>query len=374
MDELKKIKALLLQNQKIIRYASSSVSLDSFDEEIIRIYNENAKTIQDFRLDINGFHSNYADYKEKTEQSYIDITANGIDLCVKTKDVVSELNSELRIDGNVIDCTSKWFLVDTENFKLTKTSLTFNGEVNGQTCDIGGWKIAGDSMSGSSLSSGTVNCKNLTLGNAVAKEIDCNPDGISGKAVKLTGLKKDDNAEKDESTTTITGINSNGPIYATNGWNDDEHGCPYSVQYDLLTCDYVYLRSSGGSYSTKNRLTCTEIESTKADEIWSDRRLKKDIETLDLDKAEALMLGIVPVEFDITETKKHAAGYIAQDVLRELEKNGLRGIVTENNGFLGIRYDELIAFRIAQIQRNQKRIDMLREYNKITGGSNEYTR
>lgn len=359
MDELKTIKTLLKQNEKIIRFGSAAVNLQSFDDKILQVYEEDKETVHELRISEAEFLVRFRDYKNETDETLVEITENGIKLCVKSKDVVSELNTDIRL-GNVIEATTKWFLVDTDNFKLTKNSLTFTGEVNGLNCTVGGWSISGDKMDGSSLSSGTVNCSNLRLGNAIAGMIECNPDQISGKAVKLGGLKALDKDDKEESTTTVLGINSLGPIKATNGWNDQEHGCPYSVKYSYLNCRYIYLRGVSETYSTKNRLTCDYIEFWKAGTTWSDRRLKKNIVMLPEEKAESVMLAIEPVEFDIKKTGTHAAGYIAQDVKKAMEDVDLGGIVTEQNGYYGIRYDELITFRIAVIKRNQRKIEKLR--------------
>ncbi len=359
MRDIERIRELLKQNQKIIRFASASVELGSFEDAVIAAYEEDKNTVHELRVSEKEFMSSFSDYKKETDEAIIEITKDGIRMYVKTADVVGELNAELKL-GSVIEATSKWFLVDTSNFKLTKTSLTFTGEVNSDNCKVGGWSISGNSMSGSSLSSGTVNCSYLRLGNAVADLIDCNPDNVSGKTVTLSGLKKLDDEEKSESSTTIEGIVSKGPIYADNGWDDSTHGCPWSVRYHYLECEFMNLRTKSDTYTSKNRLTCDEIYSSKAGSSWSDRRLKKNIETLDGEKAESVMLAIEPSEFDIKKTGSHAAGYIAQDVKKALKKAGLRGVVSKSNGYYGIRYEELIAFRIAVIKRNEEKIEKLR--------------
>lgn len=366
MDDIKKIKALLEQNQKIIRFASASVNLQSFEDTILHVYEKDADTVRELRVSEQEFLLRFQDFKNETDQSIISITKDGIDLCVKKTDVVSELKAELKL-GKTIEATSKWFLVDTNNFKLTKTSLTFTGEVRGDSCTIGGWKISGNTMTGSSLRTGTVKTSYLRLGNAIADLIDCNPDNVEGKAVTLSGLKRLDDEEKDESTTTVLGIVSNGPIYATNGWNDSEHGCPFSVKYTYLSCRYIYLKGRSGTYTTKNRLTCDYVEFWKAGKTWSDRRLKKNIVTIPEEKAESVMLMVEPVEFDIKKTGSHAAGYIAQDMKATLKKEGFEGIATKSRGYYGIRYEELIAFRIAVIKRNQKKIEELRRLRNRNG-------
>ena len=149
MDDIKKIKALLEQNQKIIRFSSASVNLQSFEDSILHAYEKDKETVHELRVSEQEFLLRFQDFKDETDQSIISITKDGINLCVKKKDVVSELKAEIKI-GKTIEATSKWFLVDTDNFKLTKTSLTFTGEVRGASCVIGGWKINGNTMTGSS--------------------------------------------------------------------------------------------------------------------------------------------------------------------------------------------------------------------------------
>ena len=43
MDDITKIKALIEQNQKIIRFASASVNLQSFEDAILHVYEKDAE-------------------------------------------------------------------------------------------------------------------------------------------------------------------------------------------------------------------------------------------------------------------------------------------------------------------------------------------
>lgn len=54
-------------------------------------------------------------------------------------------------------------------------------------------------------------------------------------------------------------------------------------------------------------------------------------------------------------------GYIAQDMKETLEEAELDGIVMQQNGYYAIAYSELTAFRIAEIQENQRMIERIRD-------------
>lgn len=361
MDEIKRIRGYLEQNQKIIHFASESVSLDgSFEESVIRKYNQDQETVQDYSLDIDGFRSAFASFQKESEESVIEIRDNGIKLSVKKKDVVGELNTELKIDGNSINCTTKQFLVDTKNLKITEKDLTFRGTVNGLSCNIGKFGIQEHVMTGgenSTIVSGRIDCNTLNLKNAVASQINCNPEGVSGKKVTMRSSKSLDRDEKEDTNTVVSGLYVKGNIWATNGWNDNSHGTMYNFDYDILSCKSVALMTESGSYTTKNRLRCNLLYSSNEGEEWSDERRKRNIKTLDPEKAADFFKRLRPKRYTVKKTGMENVGYIAQEVKEALEATGLEGIVEEERGYYAIRYPELIAFRIAMVQRNQKMIE-----------------
>lgn len=372
MTELEQIKALLKQNQKIIRFASESVSLGgSFEESVITKYNEDKQTVNDYSLSIDGFRLSYADLKKNTEQALIEIDENGIKMSVKTEDVVSELNTELNLGTNVIDCTAKLFLISTSNMVITKDSLTFTGEVNGLTCKIGGYEISGSTMtgrSGSTIAAGTITAATMNLQHATAEVIDCNPDGVDGKTVTFTSNKKIDTESKEDTNTMVYGLNVSGSIYATYGWdqevdeNGTEHGTEINVYYDTINVHgAISLMSSSGSYTPQNRAVCNEIYSLSKDDWWSDARRKRDIHRIPLEKLETFFEKAEPVRFELIKNGRRAIGYVAQDMAAALEEAGLDGIVMKQNGYYALAYSELTAFRIAQIQENQRMIERIRD-------------
>lgn len=370
MDEIKQIKEYLKQNQKIIRFASDSISLGgSFDETVINDYIEDENTVMEFKTDVDGIRLSFTNFKNSSDQAILEINKNGIDLCVKKKDAVSELNSELQVSTSGINCTSKKFLVNTDNLKITENSLTFNGTVYGTDCNIGGFSISGNNMTGddaNTIVSGTINANYMNLRHAVADLIECNPNNDANKVVNFTSCYRYSDVYNDETSTSVTGLNVVGNIRATYGWNGqtDEtgytHGTEYNLQFDYVTAEACILRSSSGSYSTKNRLRCTTIYSSSKDDTWSDARLKRDVKDLDAAAAEHLILGLRTRKYRLKKSGNKAVGYIAQEIAALTKENGFDGIVARGNGYYALSYSSLIAFRIKMIQNNQMKIEKLR--------------
>lgn len=364
-EELKLLKAALMENRKIIRFASLGVSLESFSDTVVQHWKENKKTVSELRADISGFRVFYADFQRETDEALLDISERGINLSVKKADVVSELNAALRIDGNYIDCRAKRFLVDTDNLKITENSLSFTGTIEGLSCNIGGFSISGSVMNGNeetAIHSGTINCSSMNMRHAIADNIECNPDGISGKRVSLTSLRKNDKESKEETSTLMSGeMRVHGNVLATEGWKrSSEYGTPYSFMYDYLYVKGDIVLNSDGGYKIQHRLRVDTIYSEKSGYEWSDRRYKEDIREIPEDTAEKFFQRIRPVEFMLRKHPENLHyGYIAQEMDAAFQEAGIPSIVASGGEYLGIAYTELIPFRIMIIQSIQKKLEVL---------------
>ena len=349
MEEMDKVKALLMQNQKIIRYASENVSLkDSFSDEFIKEYGELRGKISEYTVSLEGIRYRIQGIESDIE-SNVKILSDKISLSVKKKDVVKELNTELSA-GKGIKLQGERFKVDTERFKVNEAGIQFKGEVNATTGKLGGFLISGNSLIGAentSIGAGIINTANMTMTRVV-----------------WTSDRTIDKDAKTESTTTFKGeMNVSGNIYATYGWNQqidpdgDPHGTDFNFHIGYINVTQsCRLEGKDGRKTPANRARCSEIISNKTGESWSDKRLKEDIRDVDGEKALSLFRKIQPVTYTLKESGEKGTGYIAQDLKTELENLGFSGIVEETNGYYGIRYEELIPFRIKAIQELYKRI------------------
>ena len=366
MEEIEKVKALLVQNQKIIRYASENVSLkDSFTDEFIKEYGELRGKISEYTVSLEGIRYRIQGIESDIE-SNVKLLSDQISLAVKKKDVVKELNTELSV-GKEIKLQGERLKVDTERFKVNESGIQFKGEVNATTGKLGGFLISGNSLIGApntSIGAGTINTAYMTMTGASANNIDCNPDNVQGKRVVWTSNRTIDKYAKTETTTTFKGgMNVSGNIYATYGWNQqidpdgEQHGTEFNFHAATINVTQsCRLEGKDGRKTPANRARCSEIISQKTGETWSDRRLKENIKDIDGEKALALFRRIQPATYTLKENRKEGTGYIAQDLKTELENLGFSAIVEETNGYYGIRYEELIPFRIKAIQEIYKRI------------------
>ena len=366
MEEMDKVKALLVQNQKIIRYASENVSLkDSFSDEFIKEYGELRGKISEYEVSLEGIRYRIKGIENNIE-SGVKLLSDTLSLSVKKTDVVKELNTELSA-GKGIKLQGERFKVDTERFKVNEAGIQFKGEVNATTGKLGGFLISGNTLIGApntSIGAGTINTAYMTMTGASANNIDCNPDDVEGKRVVWTSDRTIDKDAKSDSTTSFRGeMNVSGTIFAKYGWNQqidpdgEKHGTDFNFNFSMINVTQnCSLRGANGSITPANRARCSEIISNKTGDSWSDKRLKENIEEIDGEKALALFSQIQPVTYTFRKSGKEGMGYIAQDLKMALDSLGFSGIVEESNGYYGVRYEELIPFRIKAIQELYKRI------------------
>lgn len=106
-------------------------------------------------------------------------------------------------------------------------------------------------------------------------------------------------------------------------------------------------------------------------EFVSDKRKKKNIKDLAIEKARSFIMGLKPREFKFkkpisTSDRKHH-GFIAQEVKDVMPEDFGIYVENEEKDFIGLRYDEFIADMVALMQDQQKRIEELeRRLNDIT--------
>ena len=336
MEEIEKVKALLLQNQKIIRYASENVSLESsFTEDFVKEYKELRGKISEYEISLEGIRYRIKGIENEIE-SNVKLLSDKISLSVKKIDIVKELNTELSI-GKGIKLQGERFKVDTERFKVNEEGIQFKGEVNATTGKLGGFLISGNALIGApntSIGAGTINTAYMTMTGASAENIDCNPDNIQGKRVVWTSNRTIDKDAKTETTTSFKGeMNISGTVHAIYGWNQqldpdgEPHGTEFNFHFENINVTQnCSLMGKDGSVTLANRARCSEIISNKAGDSWSDRRLKENIQEIDGEKVIELFRKITPVTYTLKKNGENGTGYIAQDLKKALEECGLCGI------------------------------------------------
>lgn len=95
----------------------------------------------------------------------------------------------------------------------------------------------------------------------------------------------------------------------------------------------------------------------------SDKRKKRSIKDLVIEKARSFIMALKPRKFkftkDISESDRFHHGFIAQEVKEAMPEDWGLYVENEKQDFIGLRYDEILADLVAVVQDQQKRIEEL---------------
>lgn len=144
---------------------------------------------------------------------------------------------------------------------------------------------------------------------------------------------------------------------------DDYTGYVPDIYIDMVTYGVGSSGNHGQLFGT--------WRSTSAIVVSSDKNKKKDIEVLD-ERYSTFFDQLNPVRFKYKEgtSSRYHTGFIAQEVIEAIQESGLSeselaAICTmqnkDNTTELGIRYEELIALCVKEIQRLNKRVEELED-------------
>ena len=107
----------------------------------------------------------------------------------------------------------------------------------------------------------------------------------------------------------------------------------------------------------------------------SDKRKKRSIKDLVLEKAKSFIMRLKPRQFkfnkDISQSDRYHHGFIAQEVKEVMDEDWGVYVEDKKRDFIGLRYDELIADMVAVIQDQEKRIQKLEKEIRSMKGEEE---
>ena len=112
------------------------------------------------------------------------------------------------------------------------------------------------------------------------------------------------------------------------------------------------LRTAGGASVAKKLYVGSTITGSADVIAYSDKRLKKNVKTLDGKK----VLEMRGVSFERTDSGKQSSGVIAQ----EMEKVAPELVIDDGN-YKGVAYGNVVGYLIEAIKDQQKQIDELKE-------------
>lgn len=136
-----------------------------------------------------------------------------------------------------------------------------------------------------------------------------------------------------------------------------------TARFKYITTDQVYVTGNnqlGSSFYGTVSFYASVFNAGGGTEFVSDRRKKRNIVDLAVNKARSFIMSLKPVKYkfikEISNSNRYHHGFIAQDVKKAMPEDW--GLYCENKDLdtIGLRYDEFIADMVAVIQDHEKRI------------------
>ena len=133
-----------------------------------------------------------------------------------------------------------------------------------------------------------------------------------------------------------------------------------------VTADYLYITGTQAGASVISsfhggvRFYSNVLDANGGTQFISDRRKKRNIVGLAIDKARSFIMSLRPVKFrftkDISESNRYHHGFIAQDVKEAMPEDWGLYCEDKDNDTIGLRYHELLADIVALLQDHEKTI------------------
>lgn len=137
-----------------------------------------------------------------------------------------------------------------------------------------------------------------------------------------------------------------------------------SIGANVINCNHLEVGriSAGGEISTSSDMVCDTLyaEYVYADNLGtsSDRRLKKNIQSITENDAWSVIDGLRPVSYRLRKDNSPGVGFIAQEV-KKLEK-GL--VLTGKRGkYWSVYYQNFIPLLVAVLQKQQRELEQIKE-------------
>lgn len=333
LKNTKDIKEYLWDLNKKIRFLSQTVDEDNFTPEEYQKFYQNGKQAAELSYSVDSFKIEVENYEDDIT-ARLKQSAETIQLLVSKGDVTNQINissEKIHISGYHLNVKSTNFTLDTSG------NLMMNGTINASSGNFGNYRIAADSSGNPYVldSNGSITAADLS-----------GTDIVVNKKLEMKTDRDIDGCIIDMSKCNVT---TSRKTYL--GWfysND-------VTVHDDVYCNCAHIT---GQVVCNKRIYCYDVWSTNEGIAWSDLRLKKDIHRINPREALEYLLKLRPVSYHIRgqEDDMPHYGLIAQEVLDAGDKYH---IVTEDEGFYGIRYKGLDAVIAAAMQYQQKEMEEL---------------
>lgn len=281
-----------------------------------------------FDIEITGLQGDYM-------KSTLSVSADGLNTLVQKGDIISSINQSaetISINASRIDLTGDVTLHGT----FTSTGTTPWGDAAKSILTSGSYEQYSENVKIADIrprhsnnhDTAALTFYDQTTGNSLAR---------FGTLSDCDIMQVDEQLNVNGSTTLYRNVNIKGSDYST-----------FTVEAPSTFTRSVTFRDS--VYNSQGGIVFT-----------SDKRKKKCIKSIVIDKARTFIMTLKPKEFKFkegTSGRKHH-GFIAQEVKEAMNDDWGLYVEDKETDFIGLRYDEIIADLVAVVQDQEKRIEAL---------------
>lgn len=299
----------------------------------------------EFHMGTDG-QANGIDYKNGT------LTINASNIATGQLEAARIKVQDIQISGGQIT-SGTIAAIRIPNLDASKIT---SGTIDASTINV-------TNLNASNITSGTITAERVKTG-TLSDETGANSWDLTNGIVSMEGSFRsrrsgDRNTYAEMSSGAITINASNGRYFQVNAYSSgamflrDSDNSSTIIGFGKNTSTFqgnVYFY--GSVYNSSGGVVFT-----------SDARKKKEIKTIDAEKAETFIMSLRPRRFKFIEgtSDREHHGFIAQELKDAMGEDDWGVFVTDENGVHGVRHDEIIADLVAVVQKQRDDIKNIKK-------------
>lgn len=349
--EIKDVEGHIVRINRAVQNVFSSLDPDdNFSPEELTRYEETRRNLTLLDIGMSGLYSKVEETENKIK-SELKVSEEGIKLLVGKGDVANQIN----LSGDTLEITGNRLEINSPNFVVNDTRAVARGEIVAIGGSIAGWEIKTDSSGNSSWggsSNSRINARTVVGQYGEAKEINAYGEVYINATPKGNFEDIILNNTRFHGHFSCSAIDCSGRIicgtmqlYTTKREYHEaiptDKTTPKVNEVEDYGIDKRYRsrynknESPVGGLVASGNIECYFVSSSISSVVWSDRRLKVNIQSIEKSKAYKLLNELKPCSFTYKADGEKASGFIAQETPEEFRYK-------MRNGLFGLRYDSIM--------------------------------
>jgi hypothetical protein len=351
IHEIKDVEGHITRINRAVQNVFSSLDPDdNFSADELKRYEETRHNLTLLDIGMSGLFSKVEETENKIK-SELKVSEEGIKLLVGKGDVANQIN----LSSDTLEITGNRLEINSPNFVVNDTRAVARGEIVATGGSIAGWEIKTDSSGNSSWggsSNSRINARNVVGQYGEAKEINAYGEVYINATPKGNFEDIILNNTRFHGHFSCSAIDCSGRIicgtmqlYTTKREYHEaiptDKTTPKVDEVEDYGIDKRYRsrynknESPVGGLVASGNIECYFVSSSISSVVWSDRRLKENIQSVEKDKSYKLLNELKPCSFIYKADGEKASGFIAQEAPKEYRYK-------MRNGLYGLRYDSIM--------------------------------